>query len=372
MGNIWLPENRFNELIHAYINVSDEIVIINLINENVMQRLNGADFDSDSVLLTDDSMFIKLAKRNYQKFKVPTAYVESRKIKRRYTKQELCDLDVKTNVNKIGEIVNLSQELNSLLWHNMNNSIECDFSSLYLDICKLAIMSGCEIDKAKKEFDIDILTEMNAIRAMYLRQTEEKGINKKSKPKFLGIAARNNGYKPQKGVDYKYYDTAMDYLQRVINRAYYGFYSQHAESEKLSLYNIIDKGSIKAEKICWKRQKRLLDIVDICKKDVVTVHKCFDTAEAVREEVGYIVSALINRLSKWDLNKATRANIIKNAECAKNDMFLLICLVNVDSFRELFNKKHGADADKQNAIFSLYGVKNDKTNPELSEDTYFI
>lgn len=43
IGNIWLPTNKENKLIDCYFNLTEEIVCINSIGENVLQRLSGAD-----------------------------------------------------------------------------------------------------------------------------------------------------------------------------------------------------------------------------------------------------------------------------------------------------------------------------------------
>lgn len=135
VGNIWLPKNTENKLIDCYINLTDEIVCINSIGENVLQRLSGADFDSDAVLLTDNEILIRASMRNYKVFKTPTALVEARKVKRYYTPEQQADLDIKTSVNLIGEIINLSQELDSLMWDMMYNGHSYnDIEELYFDI----------------------------------------------------------------------------------------------------------------------------------------------------------------------------------------------------------------------------------------------
>ena len=121
MGNAWLVTNKDNELIRRYMNSTDEIVYINAIGENVLQRNNGMDFDSDTIALVNEPLIIELAQMNYYNFLVPTSLIEGIKTARTYTDYELADLDSKTAINKIGKIVNLSQELNSGLWHNANN-----------------------------------------------------------------------------------------------------------------------------------------------------------------------------------------------------------------------------------------------------------
>lgn len=217
MANIWLPVNKENALIDRYFNLTEEILCINSIGENVLNRLSGADFDSDSVLLTDNEVLIRAAKRNYHTFKVATSFVSAKKVKRYYTPEEQADLDIKTSVNKIGEIINLSQELNSLLWDKMyHGSSYDDIKELYYDICQLDVMSGIEIDKAKKEFDINTGRELNKIREKYKAAfCDENG--KKKTPYFFSHIARQKGYYNPDKKNYCKYHTAMDYVQTIVN-----------------------------------------------------------------------------------------------------------------------------------------------------------
>lgn len=226
IGNLWLPHNSENRLIDRYCNLTDEIVCINAIGENVLQRLSGADFDSDTVLLTDNEILIRAAKRNYDLFKTPTSFVSARKVKRYYTPEQQADLDTKTSVNKIGEIVNLSQELNSLLWDRMyHGETYEDIKELYFDICQLDVMSGIEIDKAKKEFDIDTGKELGRLRSKYdplVREYEESEDGepvrgKKKMPRFFSHISRQKGYYNPDRKHYCSYHTSMDYLQTIIN-----------------------------------------------------------------------------------------------------------------------------------------------------------
>lgn len=64
---------------------------------------NG-DYDSDTMLITDNELLIAAAQKYYSAFLVPTNMTTSVKIARHYTCEDKADLDVKTSVNKIGEI----------------------------------------------------------------------------------------------------------------------------------------------------------------------------------------------------------------------------------------------------------------------------
>lgn len=213
MGNVLLSKNVDCPEIDRYFNLSNEIVYINAINENIQQRLNGCDYDSDTVLLTDNEVLINAALRNYDVFKVPTCFVESQKTKRYYTNQQKSDLDVKTSVNKIGEIVNLSQQLNSLYWERINHGATTDdVKELYDDIAKLAVLSGIEIDKAKREFVIDSGREIETLKKKYRIVNDNKTV----KPLFFKMITTENGYELSDSIYYRAFETPMDYLQKII------------------------------------------------------------------------------------------------------------------------------------------------------------
>lgn len=197
--------------------MTDEIVCINSIGENVLQRLSGADFDSDTIMLTDNEILIKSAAKNYNVFKTPTSLVAAKKVKRYYTPEQQADLDIKTSVNLIGEIINLSQELNSLLWDKMYYGADYkDVEDLYFDICRLDVMSGIEIDKAKKEFDINNKKELDNIRNKYKEFLTDE-YNRKKVPHFFAHISRQKGYYNSEKKNYSKYHTSMDYLQTIVN-----------------------------------------------------------------------------------------------------------------------------------------------------------
>lgn len=273
MGNIWLATNKENKLIDCYFNLTEEIVCINSIGENVLQRLSGADFDSDTALLTDNEILIRAAKRNYHIFKTPTSFVTAKKVKRYYTPEEQADLDIKTSVNKIGEIINLSQELNSLLWDKMyHGSSYDDIKELYYDICQLDVMSGIEIDKAKKEFDIDNGKELDKMREKYKEELSDE-YNKKKIPHFFSHIARQKGYYNPQKKNYCKYHTSMDYLQTVVN----GFKIKNPyKKDWLPFVSILDNSLFRTsgvnqnqiDKICIMLRKYISDRKNIFGSDL--------------------------------------------------------------------------------------------------------
>lgn len=167
------------------------------------------------MMITDEPVLIKAAERNYGRFLVPTSMVEAKKIARRYTWEDQADLDVKTSVNKIGEIVNLSQELNTKLWDAANAGAEyAQYEELYCEIAKLDVLSNIEIDKAKREYAVDSAAEIGRLRKKYEERSDD---GRQIKPNFLGRIARLKGYYDGGKKEYRFRDTAMDYLQHSVN-----------------------------------------------------------------------------------------------------------------------------------------------------------
>lgn len=214
MSNVLLTENRDNPMINQYMNSSDTIVYINSIGENILQKLAGCDFDSDTILLTDNEILVRAASKNYGRFPVAVCNVEGTKKRRRYTPEDLADLDIKTSNNLIGDIVNLSQELNSDIWDSLAHGATYeDIEREYLDVCKLSIMSGIEIDKAKKEFVIDNANELKKIRKRWHKEKNGKSV----RPYFFAHIARLKGYYNPRRKAYLRHRTSMDYLQEYVN-----------------------------------------------------------------------------------------------------------------------------------------------------------
>lgn len=258
IGNIWLAVNKENRLIDCYFNLTEEIVCINSIGENVLQRLSGADFDSDTVLLTDNEVLIRAAKRNYNIFKTPTSDVGTKKVKRHYTPEDQADLDRRTAVNKIGEIINLSQELNSMLWDKMYNGANYeDVKDLYYDICQLDVMSGIEIDKAKKEFDINNAKELDKIRDKYKDELSDD-YHKKKIPHFFAHISRQKGYYNPNKKNYCKYNTSMDYLQTIVN----GFRIKNPyKKDWLPLVSILDNSKFYSSNINYSQIDKVYSVL---------------------------------------------------------------------------------------------------------------
>lgn len=352
IGNVLLTKNVHRREIHTYMNPTKEIVYVNSINENLLERLSGADFDSDTMLLTDNDILVEAAKRNYENFPVPTKLVESAKRDRRYTDAEKADLDIKTSVNKIGEIINLSQELNSILWDRVNRGAPVDdVMELYCDIAQLDVMSNLEIDSAKRENPANNAYELKClkrkydvrdkkgrhIRPMFFKYIDgykgyrsdyyiyQDGAEDDPVEKIGGMlaykdaieyknAAEQNGdgrrvYVERGRMSYSNYETSMDYLQKAINkfRAPYQF-------EVLPLSAVLTDDNVDGE-YQESVERQIIELIKSAREKVNQVWNGHEnTSRIKREKAEKVRQECIAALQTVPVTQATLRGVLRHLE----------------------------------------------------------
>lgn len=208
MGNLYCVENNREGEIWDYFDLGENVVCVNAIGENIQQRLNGCDYDSDAMLITDNRMLIETANRYAKYFKVPVCKIKSSRVEN----VSLADLDHKTSANKIGEIVNLSQKLNSIIWDKLNRG-DGNVQEIYLDVCKLAVLSGIEIDKAKRSYDkVNAGKELDSIRDRYEALARPGFFKPMDDERNARYSGEKNADEQVKVRTYYNYATAMQYI----------------------------------------------------------------------------------------------------------------------------------------------------------------
>lgn len=362
IGNILVTRNVIRPEIARYMNPTNEIVYVNSIQENLLERLSGADFDSDTMLLTDNEILVAAAKRNYDNFPVPTKLVESAMRNRRYTNREKADLDIKTSVNKIGEIINLSQELNSILWDRINKGASVDdVMELYCDISQLDVMSNLEIDSAKRENPANNTRELQLLKKKYDVRDKK---NRHVRPLFFKYIDGYKGYRDDYHVyveqddefqklfktdkykdaqtikkesanniviergrmSYLKHETSMDYLQKCINRFYV---PRDKEANHGLSYMLVPISDTKGE---YQKdvEQQIVEIAREAKKDInslwndneYTNKQKRDKANEIREKFAVV-------LQEIQINEKTMRRLLGKLEEEYSDVarFLFFSLL---------------------------------------------
>lgn len=349
MGNVWLMKNVRNENIEKYFNLTKEIILVNAIKNNLLERLSGSDYDSDTVLLTNNKILIELAEKNYNEFLVPTSKVNASKTKRYNTTRQKTDLDKKTSINKIGEIVNLSQVLNSLLWELKKENK--DYEDVYLDIAKLSVMSNIAIDMAKKEFDINLEAELNELREKY-------SIYVKNKPLFFYTLPVPDRFKKSKD-KYMEYETSMDYLVKSFETV--GNKTKKNREDTLDIIDLFHLNSSNSR----IRTYHIAQIIELiseykAKCNLIWTSTSLNNSEKYFKCVDLKIE-LIETIKKMKINAKTIYRIIQSCDKKKQRAIIgLLFEAKKEEFIELINQqKQKVDLLEinENGDFEIFGVK---------------
>lgn len=349
MGNLYCVENNLDGEIWDYLALGENIVCVNAIGENIQQRLNGCDYDSDTMLVTDDKLLLEAAEKYKDFFKVPVCGIDAVG-KASHT---LSELDYNTSENKIGEIVNLSQKLNSIIWDEIHKGASKEqVLAIYEDVCKLAVLSGLEIDKAKRSFDnVSVGKELAALRKKY----------DKPAPKFFAEIDEN-----AKGKHYVFYETAMDYIYKLASEIRF-----RKGREQFNLYNPISLtlsyNVLSGNATEYRHKDKIVEIIDGYKARVNRLYMSLRTADEQEREVLYdrIADEKAERdkqVDKWLTNENVLILVLRHYEKnSASDWHIYAALINHPIFSELLSETYDRFIVKvvedEGGEYSLYGRK---------------
>ena len=355
MGNLYGVTNNLSGDIWNYFDLGENIVCVNAIGENIQQRLNGCDYDSDAMLITNDKLIVETAFKQKDLFKVPVCGIKSWKSK----KKPLAELDHSTSENKIGNIVNLSQKLNSILWDKLNSGeYPENVQNIYKDVCKLAVLSGIEIDKAKRAYDsvrvskeIDIIAKKYNAAAPEFFQEIVVSDSKREKKHTFYDAPMEYVYKSVKGIDYR---TGKD-----KQKTYIAISDMLKEPETKSTSTVYDKKR-KIINACEEYEQKLkllyqdLRLADEDEKDIIYA-KIKQTKDKRNEQVKELLSEeYVLYLVIKDYEKEERENWHIYAPLLESELFKKMLKASKEKMPQVVQKGDGE--------YDLYGLKFTKIN----------
>lgn len=348
MGNLYSAENNMQGEIWNYFDLGENIVCVNAIEENIQQRLNGCDYDSDTMLLTDEKLLVETAEKYKDLFKVPVCKIETVKKEN----QTLPELDHDTSNNKIGEIVNLSQKLNSLIWDKIHKGeSEEKIKEIYGDVCKLAVLSGLEIDKAKRACDIvNVGKELIALRKKY----------DKPSPVFFQEIDESSKEK-----QYIFYDTAMDYVYAIASKIHF-----RKGREQVCLYRPISEqlayNLASGNATEYRHKDKIVGIIDDVKAKTNRLYMELRTADEQEREVIYAQISDIKTerdklVNKWLTNENVLMLVLRHYEKnSSSDWRIYAALINHPVFSDLLFELYDRFPkieENESGKYLLYGRK---------------
>lgn len=348
MGNLYCVENNLNGDIWNYFDLGKNIVCVNAIGENIQQRLNGCDYDSDAMLITDDKLLVEAAEKHKENFKVPVCGIPSMS----KIGQTLAELDHDTSENKIGEIVNLSQKLNSIIWNEIHHSAPIEkILNIYNDVCKLAVLSGLEIDKAKRAYDnVNVGKELSALRKKYNRPAPIffKEIDEKGKEN-----------------EYAFYDTAMDYIYQAVKK----FNFQKGKRKRINYMPIswvVGDKTTSDNATDYRHRDKIIEICEEYRTKIDRLYMELRIADDQEREVIYdrIAEEKAERdrqVSKWLTSENVLIFVVRHYEKNRpSDWRIYAPIVNSHHFKDFMLKGGspiGFVEENENGSIVVYGKK---------------
>ena len=346
MGNLYCVENNLDGDIWNYFDLGKNIVCVNAIGENIQQRLNGCDYDSDAMLITDDKLLVEAAEKYKEHFKVPVCGIPSMS----KNGQTLAELDHDTSENKIGEIVNLSQKLNSIIWNEIHHGEPVEkILDIYNDVCKLAVLSGLEIDKAKRAYDnVNVGKELSALHKKYnqpaptfFKEIDEKG----------------------KDNEYEFYDTAMDYIYQAVKK----FNFQKGKKKKADYTPIswvIGYKTTSDNTTDYRHRDKIIEICDEAKKRISRLYMELRVADDQEKELIYdkITEEKVERdrqVAKWLTSENVLIFVVRHYEKnSPSDWRIYAPIVTSPTFKKFSREQAlpiGCVSEKEGGEFTVYG-----------------
>lgn len=280
-GNIAHVVNKWHDE-YKWFNLSDFIVVLNTYDVDVMNRLQGCDFDIDSALLIEHPTIVEKAKECMDKYYTPINAIKGKTDLKRDNLEELAELDnyLGQSTRTIGQIVNKSAICNAYMWHYIsNNGNEEVIQKLYDASSMLSSFSQIAIDMAKKSFmdnngkRMSLLMEMQKINKWEVNDKpilefdieilkdgdKEKTIKKMIVPKFFGEIA-NNQFRTL-----KHLDCGMDYLQDVMDNEL----GKTLPTKLINIKDLLVKSSgLEGDQVRTKQIEQILSIISKCNKTI--------------------------------------------------------------------------------------------------------
>ena len=178
-NNLTYLHNARDERIKKYFNLGRQIVAINMIGTDAQDRNNGSDQDADFGYTTNQQDIVEHAQKCYLNY--PTIVNNIPKSTKHYNNSLKSFAAVDNGLAKsqldIGESSSLAQ---------IAQTYDCTYNdSKYSDyVCILSVLAQVAIDSAKRQFDIDLSSEIKRIK-------KDININEHGYPHFWKIVKHN-------------------------------------------------------------------------------------------------------------------------------------------------------------------------------------
>lgn len=181
-NNLTYLHNIHDERIKKYFNLGRQIVAVNMVGTDFQDRNNGSDQDSDFGYTTNQPDIVNHAKHCYLNYHTIVNNIPKSTKRYKNSLETFAEVDnalAKSQLD-IGESSNLAQ-IAQTYDYTFNSHEYSDY------VCILSVIAQAAIDSAKRQFDIDISSEIKRIK-------EKMNVTKNKYPQFWKLIKFNISY----------------------------------------------------------------------------------------------------------------------------------------------------------------------------------
>lgn len=375
-GNVMYAKNVYHDE-YNWFNFTDNIMAVNFYDNDMPDRMQGEDTDSDTNLVIPTKILVDKALYCENNFPTPINRVKGSTKAKKYNMIELQKLDNVLSNNYIGRIVNMSQIINSYLNDAItrNESKEI-IDELYRATSRLSSLSQIEIDKSKKVFEnVNMSKELTKIRRIesikYIEEKDKYGqmVYKMIVPEFFRMISDANEYRV-----FKKFNTPLDILQDILV-----FESANKPKDEINkeLKDLLIQSKELDSRYQQNSANAIFKIIEFYGKKIngLKVKSCTLNDKAKKTVESRLKSEAVEKLKKKRPNDATILSILKQCFDEQEDKFgfkkygmLTLGLLFIVKKKQVLKcfKKTNIDSDevlvrmKENYDFNIFGTKYQK------------
>lgn len=348
---LWL-KNNISEIMDKYFNFSRNIIAINLLKNDVQDRANGMDMDSDFIYATNNKKIVDVAKE-CKKYATIVNKIDQDKKKYDNTLKSKATIDklLAKGKNDIGLSSNLAQLALSWWQDSKDEKLE-DI------VCICSVLAQVAIDNAKRKYIIDVSKEVARINGLpcmdmagfkpyfwqFIKEIKEKDNVKRSDDDDTIKVKKIKAKKDKKGKEEKLKDKCLDRdicIMDMIERELDNVKDNTNNKKGLDIVELIKIQNGKAKKEKLDKIESLVEELDNLYKKHYAENKENDDEEWVVESI-LKTSDVLNKISKIKVDPKTMQTLVARAftknKNKKYTIKMLKCLYNTnkEAFLSIF------------------------------------
>jgi len=296
-SNVLHMKNKIVPEINKYFNLSVNIIAVNAIDFEIQDILSGCDYDSDTMLASNDTTLVEIAKKCRENYLVCVNNIKGDKKKYTLSQYDHYEIDKQLSSSQriIGRVVNLGQLCMSAYWDALNNGKSGEkVDELLKKVDVMTILSGIAIDMAKKFYDIDMMKEIINVQNNSI--IKERG----KKPNFWIYVSQNKNI----GNQLAKFECPMDILMEYINED-----KIITPRTRTISFNDIIRDDLTTKRVEKRQIDNINELIIYYDNQVKKIK--LENLEDERERILELESIIEEKTKKWKLKAETMSVILK-------------------------------------------------------------